>query len=152
MSTNWCSGSSSCLAPVSPARSGEHLGAGTGHPAKTDESGGRAGRHIAAQLLMKSGLEICLTTMGNKSSQKRCGKPGELIGQSRLSNRSLAGEAPSHHLEHCPEGAEVMAFLGLSSPFLMVELPGQIQNRDEQGALGGIISTLNFLESRLSLQ
>lgn len=63
-----------------PAGSGEHLGAGTRHPATMDESGGRAGRHIAAELLMKSGLEICLITMGNKSSQNCCGKPGELIG------------------------------------------------------------------------
>lgn len=67
-------------AQPSPAGSGEHLGAGTRHPATMDESGGRAGRRIAAELLMKSGLEICLRTMGNKSSQNRGGKPGELIG------------------------------------------------------------------------
>lgn len=36
-----------------PAGSGEHLGAGTRHPATMDESGGRAGRHIAAELLME---------------------------------------------------------------------------------------------------
>lgn len=63
-----------------PASSGEHLGAGTRHPAMMEGSGGWAGRHIAAELLRKSGLQICLLTVGNKSSQNCGGRPGELIG------------------------------------------------------------------------
>lgn len=62
-------------------------------------------------------------------------KPSKLLWEnwrinSLLSNRSLAGEVLSLHLERCPEGVEVMAFLGLSDPFLMMELPGQIQRNN----------------------
>lgn len=62
-------------------------------------------------------------------------KPSKLLWEtwrinSLLSNRTLAGEALSLRLERCPERVEVMAFLGLSDLFLMMELPGQIQRNN----------------------